>query len=200
MDHRRRVILITDGDDYARKSLEIVAKEIGCRCISSSHGNPSVLSGPEIVKHIKKADYDPILVMFDDSGYMGEGEGEKALKYVATHEEIEVLGVIAVASRTRREEWTRINISIDREGHITEKGVDKYGIQEMEEGRLYGDTVYCLDELNIPMIVGIGDPGKMAGKDDYEIGSPITKQAVQLILERSGYDVSSERARKNADS
>ena len=34
MDHRRRVILITDGDEYARKSLEIVAKEIGGRCIS----------------------------------------------------------------------------------------------------------------------------------------------------------------------
>ena len=43
MDHRRRVILVTDGDEYARKSLEIVAKEIGCRCISSSHGNPSVV-------------------------------------------------------------------------------------------------------------------------------------------------------------
>ena len=59
MDHRRRVILITDGDEYARKSLEIVAKEIGGRCISSSHGNPSVLSGPEIIKQIKKADHDP---------------------------------------------------------------------------------------------------------------------------------------------
>ena len=72
------------------------------------------LSGPEIIKHIKKADHDPILAMFDDSGFMGEGAGEKALKYVATHQEIEVLGVIAVASRTRKEEWTRINISIDR--------------------------------------------------------------------------------------
>ena len=29
MKERRRVILITDGDEYARKSLEIVAKEIG---------------------------------------------------------------------------------------------------------------------------------------------------------------------------
>lgn len=200
MDHRKKVILMTDGDDYARKSLEIVAKTIGCRCISSSHGNPSALNGAEIVKQVKKADDDPVLVMFDDSGYMGEGEGEKALKFVATHEDIEVLGVIAVASNTRKEEWTRINISIDREGNITEKGVDKYGIQEMEDGRLYGDTVYCLDGLNIPMIVGIGDPGKMAGKDDYEIGSPITKKAVQLILERSGYDVSSERKRKNTDS
>ena len=200
MDQRRRVILVTDGDDYARKSLEIVAKETGCRCISGSHGNPSTLSGPELVKRIKKADQDPILAMFDDSGYMGEGAGERALKYVATHKEIEVLGVIAVASRTRKEEWTRINISIDREGNITEKGVDKYGIQEIEEGRLYGDTVYCLDELNIPIVVGIGDPGKMAGKDDYEIGSPITKRAVELILERSGFDATSQGKRKNTNS
>ena len=68
--------------------------------------------------------------------FMGEGAGERALKYVATHKEIEVLGMIAVASRTRKEEWTRIDVSIDRDGDITEKGVDKYGIQEMEEGKI----------------------------------------------------------------
>ncbi|WP_428908987.1 stage V sporulation protein AE [Niallia sp. Krafla_26] len=199
MDRKRKVILVTDGDDYARRSLEIVAKEIGGRCISMSHGNPSVLSGPEIVKHIKKAKGEPVLVMFDDSGIMGEGAGETALKYVANHEELEVLGVIAVASKTRKEEWTRITVSIDREGNLTEKGVDKFGIQEMEDGRLYGDTVYCVDQLTVPIVVGIGDIGKMAGKDHYEIGSPITKQAVQLILERSGfYDERSEG--ENTDS
>lgn len=195
---RKKVILVTDGDDYACRSLEIAAKEIGGRCISVSHGNPSLLSGPEIVKHIKKAVKEPILVMFDDSGIIGEGAGESALKYVAQHEEVEVLGVIAVASRTRKEEWTRINVSIDRDGNITDKGVDKYGLQEMESGRLYGDTVYCLDQLHVPIIVGIGDIGKMAGKDDYEKGSPITKQAVQLILERSGYDGKSSE-RENPD-
>ncbi|WP_338470149.1 stage V sporulation protein AE [Niallia sp. XMNu-256] len=188
MNRKRKVILVTDGDDYARRSLELVAKDIGGRCISMSHGNPTVLSGSEIVNLIKKAAQDPVLVMFDDSGMLGEGAGESALKFVAQHEEIEVLGVIAVASRTRKEEWTRITVSIDREGCLTEKGVDKYGIQEMDVGRLYGDTVYCLDGLNIPIIVGVGDIGKMAGKDDYEKGSPITKQAVRLILERSGFD------------
>lgn len=198
MGRKRKVILVTDGDDYARKSLEFVAKAIGGRCISMSHGNPSVLSGPEIVNFIKKAVKEPILVMFDDSGIVGEGAGESVLKYVAGHEDIEVLGVIAVASRTRKEEWTRITVSIDRDGNITEKGVDKYGIQEMDDKRLYGDTVYCLDGLNVPIIVGIGDIGKMAGKDDYEKGSPITKQAVQLIIERSGYSEWNER--KNTDS
>lgn len=199
MEEVKRVILVTDGDDFARKSLETVAKEIGGRCISLSHGNPSHISGPEIVKHIKRAKQDPILVMFDDSGFIGEGQGEKVLKYVASHEDIEVLGIIAVASKTRKEEWTKVDVCIDRDGVLTANGVDKYGIQEMEVGRLYGDTVYCLDELDVPIIVGIGDIGKMAKKDDFKTGSPITKKAVEIILERSGYDDKRSNSGKNSN-
>lgn len=187
MSEKRRVILITDGDDYARKSVEGVAAEIGGRCITMSHGNPSVLSGLELVKLIKKAPYDPVFVMFDDSGYVGEGAGEVALKYVATHEDIEVLGVIAVAAKTRQAEWTKVDVCIDREGVLTPYGVDKNGIPELEIGRLNGDTVYCLDQLDVPIIVGIGDVGKMSQHDHFERGSPITKKAVDIILERSGY-------------
>ncbi|MFK9093149.1 stage V sporulation protein AE [Bacillus salipaludis] len=187
MSIRRRVILVTDGDEYAKRAVAHVAREIGGRCISSSHGNPSTLSGPEIVKLIKKAPYDPVLVMFDDSGIVGEGAGESALKYVALHKDIEVLGVIAVAAKSRHEEWTRVDVSIDRDGELTPYGVDKYGIPELEIGRINGDTVYCLDELNVPIIVGVGDIGKMARHDSYKLGSPITKKAVELILERSGF-------------
>ncbi|XJZ26102.1 stage V sporulation protein AE [Bacillota bacterium Lsc_1132] len=187
MSIQRRVILITDGDEYARRAVEHVAKEIGARCISMSQGNPSVHTGSELVKLIKKTPHDPVLVMFDDSGLVGEGAGEKALKYVAKHRDIEVLGIIAVASKTRQAEWTRVDICIDRDGELTPYGVDKYGIPEMEIGRLNGDTVYCLDELNVPLIVGIGDIGKMARRDYYERGAPITRKAVELILERSGF-------------
>lgn len=194
MDERRQVILITDGDDYARKTVEHVAKEVGGRCISLSHGNPTALDGPRIVKLIKKAAHDPVFVMFDDSGFVGEGAGEKALKYVANDDDIQVLGIIAVAAKTRQAEWTRVDVCIDREGVLTPYGVDKYGIPELEIGRLGGDTVYCLDELDVPIIVGVGDIGKMAKKDHYEKGSPITKKAVDLILERSGY-----RARKQKE-
>lgn len=186
-DHRRHVILITDGDDYARKSIEHIANEIGGRCISLSHGNPSTLDGPLLVKLIKKAPHDPVFVMFDDSGFVGEGAGERALKYVSAHKDIEVLGIIAVAAKTRQAEWAKVDVCIDRDGELTPYGVDKYGLQEMEKGRLYGDTVYCLDEIDVPIKVGIGDIGKMAKKDHYEIGSPITKKAVELVLERSGY-------------
>lgn len=34
----------------------------------------------------------------------------------------------------------------------------------METGRINGDTVYCLDQLDVPIIVGIGDIGKMSKK------------------------------------
>ena len=189
MSSRRRVILITDGDEYAKRAVEHVAQEIGGRCISMSQGNPSILTGQELVQLIKKAPYDPVLVMFDDSGIVGEGAGESALKYVAIHKDIEVLGIIAVAAKSRHEEWSRIDVSIDRDGELTPYGVDKYGIQELEIGRINGDTVYCLDELNVPIIVGIGDIGKMARRDSYKVGSPITKKAVDLILERSGFNV-----------
>ena len=189
MSSRRRVILITDGDEYAKRAVEHVAQEIGGRCISMSQGNPSILTGQELVQLIKKAPYDPVLVMFDDSGIVGEGAGESALKYVAIHKDIEVLGIIAVAAKSRHEEWSRVDVSIDRDGELTPYGVDKYGIQELEIGRINGDTVYCLDELNVPIIVGIGDIGKMARRDSYKVGSPITKKAVDLILERSGFNV-----------
>ncbi|MDP4104022.1 MAG: stage V sporulation protein AE [Bacillota bacterium] len=190
MSIRRRVILITDGDEYAKRAVEHVAREIGGRCISMSQGNPSVLTGPEIVSLIKQTPNDPVLVMFDDSGLVGEGAGEKVLKYVAQNKEVEVLGVIAVASKTRDAEWTKVDVCIDRDGELTPYGVDKHGIPELEMGRLNGDTVYCLDELNVPIVVGVGDIGKMARHDHYERGAPITKKAVELILERSGfYDI-----------
>jgi stage V sporulation protein AE len=187
MSNRRRVILVTDGDEYAKRAIEHVAREIGGRCISQSQGNPSKLSGPQIIRLIKEAPHDPVLVMFDDSGIVGEGAGEKALKYVATHKDIEVLGIIAVAAKSRHEEWARVDVSIDRDGVLTPYGVDKFGIPELEIGRINGDTVYCLDELDVPIIVGVGDVGKMAKHDSYKQGSPITKKAVELILERSGF-------------
>ncbi len=191
MREKRNIIIITDGDEYAKKAIETVAEAYGGRCISSSQGNPSRLSGPDIVKLIKKAKQDPVFVMFDDSGFLGEGAGERALKHVANHQEINVLGVIAVASKTRQAEWTKVDVCIDKFGELTPFGVDKFGVPEMEMGRINGDTVYCLDQLDVPVVVGIGDIGKMSKRDHYSQGAPITKKAVEIILERSGYSASS---------
>ncbi|MBM7693175.1 stage V sporulation protein AE [Peribacillus deserti] len=188
MSEKRKIIIITDGDEYAKRAVERVASEVGGRCISLSYGNPTLLTGPDVLNLIKMAPYDPVLVMFDDSGLIGEGSGETAMKYIASHKDIEVLGLIAVASNTRQNEWTRVDLSIDREGKLTPYGVDKNGVPELEIGRLHGDTVYCIDQLHIPLVVGVGDIGKMAGKDSADIGAPITRKAVELILERSGFN------------
>jgi stage V sporulation protein AE len=200
MAEKRKVIFITDGDEYARRAVELAAREIGGRCISMSHGNPSHLSGAEIVSLIKKSPYDPVLVMFDDSGYVGEGAGEAVMRYVAGDCDVEILGVIAVASKSRHKEWTKVDISIDRDGQLTPYGVDKNGFVEYEMGRITGDTVYCVDELHAPIVVGIGDIGKMAGKDDYKKGAPITKLAIQIILERSGNHGNGKQGKNETDS
>ncbi|MGR5875518.1 stage V sporulation protein AE [Bacillus pacificus] len=48
--------------------------------------------------------------------------------------------------------------------------------------------IYCLDDLNVPVIVGIGDIGKMCGNDEWERGSPITKANSWIHLpERGGF-------------
>ncbi|MGV3464583.1 MAG: stage V sporulation protein AE [Heyndrickxia sp.] len=185
---KRQVILITDGDEYAKHAVELVAKEVGGRCISQSGGNPSLYRGEEIVKMIKSAKSDPVFVMFDDSGYVGEGRGEQALMYVASHKDIEVLGILAVSSNTHDREWSKVDVSVDRNGNLTPYGVDKFGEPDLELQRINGDTVYCLDQLNVPIIVGIGDIGKMGKIDHYTNGSPITLEAVKLILERSGFN------------
>jgi stage V sporulation protein AE len=185
----RNVIIITDGDKVASHVIQKVAIEVGGRCISRSAGNPTPLQGEEIVSQVMKAAYDPVLVMFDDNGQWECGDGEKAIEYVATHPSINVLGAIAVASNTEAVEGTHIDLAIDCNGKIVESGVNKEGnIEFSKELRIYGDTVDILDRLQIPLIVGIGDIGKMNGRDHIRYGGPITRKAVEIILKRSGYD------------
>lgn len=186
MKKRKKVIFITDGDESAKKAIEYVAKEIGGTCISASWGNPTTIANEELLALIEKAEKEPILVMFDDCGYHMEGAGERAMQYLANQPHIEVIGAIAVASTTHFSEWTHVDVAIDRFGNLTEYGVDKHGLPDLEVGRMNGDTVYILDQLDIPIIVGVGDIGKMAGYDTVEKGAPITMKAVQIILERSG--------------
>lgn len=182
---KKNVIFVTDGDHYAQKAIEHVARDIGARCISQSSGNPTALTGEEIVQLIKDTPHDPVFVMADDCGYRGEGPGEKAMRTIANDPDIDVLGAIAVASNTDFTEWTKVDVSIDRSGELTEHGVDKHGVRDIEIGRIDGDTVYVLDELDLPVIVGVGDIGKMDGQDTVEKGCPITRQAVDILLERS---------------
>ncbi|MCM3714798.1 stage V sporulation protein AE [Halalkalibacter oceani] len=187
MERKPKVIFVTDGDEAARKAVEQASREIGGRCISHSSGNPSHLTGEELASLILQTPNDPVLVMFDDGGYRESGMGETAMHYLANHPAIEVIGAVAVASSTHASEWAHIDVGIDRYGNLTEYGIDKDGLADLELGRINGDTVYVLDELSLPVVVGVGDIGKMAGLDTVEKGAPITKLAIEIILERSGY-------------
>ncbi|MFS8512909.1 MAG: stage V sporulation protein AE, partial [Planifilum fulgidum] len=89
---KRKVILITDGDRVAREAVEEVARQVGGRAISASAGNPTPLTGEQLVELILQAKHDPVLVMFDDCGSGGTGRGERAMEYVANHPDVEVLG------------------------------------------------------------------------------------------------------------
>ncbi|MFC4078153.1 stage V sporulation protein AE [Salinithrix halophila] len=187
---KRQVILITDGDRVAQETVEAVARRIGGRCISASAGNPTPLTGPELVELIRSAAYDPVLIMFDDCGSRWKGKGEKALEYVVSHPEVDVLGVVAVASNCPEVAGVSVHVALDREGRIVQHGVDKEGV-ELPEGplRIYGDTVDVLNRFRFPLVVGIGDVGKMAHHDDRLWGAPVTTKAVHLIMEKSGLDI-----------
>jgi stage V sporulation protein AE len=185
LDSRVRVILITDGDKVARRAMEYAAKRLGLRCISASAGNPTTLSGPELVDLVKQAAYDPVLVMVDDKGNPGRGPGEDALAYICSHEEIQVLGAIAVASNTRRARGTPVDVSITRDCRVIRYPVNKNGLPDVHRALLQGDTVDVLRELNVPVVVGIGDPGKMDGADCLDQGCEVTTKAIMEVLART---------------
>jgi stage V sporulation protein AE len=193
---KRKVIVITDGDEIARKTVEVAARKVGGCCISATAGNPTPLSGEKIVELIKEAHGDPVLVMLDDKGCRNKGKGEMALEYIAKSQDVELIGVIAVASNTELCKGVRIEHAITLDGQIIDRPVDKHGIPEKIGNQfLEGDTVSVLDSLNIPTIIGIGDIGKMHGRDRYDRGAKITTQAIRYILKRSGYHC--ERGKNN---
>jgi stage V sporulation protein AE len=182
---RRKVILVTDGDAVAQKAVEVAARNIGGRCISRSAGNPTPLTGPEIVDLVKQTLNDPVVIMVDDCGNPGQGAGENVMKEIIHHPDIEVLGVVAIASNTSEGEGARVEYSINEKGEVTKKAVDKEG-KEVSDNVVIGDTLSILDDETVPIIVGLGDPGKMNNQDLADNGAPITTAALQKILNKSG--------------
>lgn len=178
---KRKIILITDGDIVAKKAVEQAARNIGGRCISRSAGNPTPISGEEIAKLVFEAKYEPILVMVDDIGNPETGDGEKALAYLLTHSEIEVMGVVAVASNTEKVKGIEVNYSIDYSGEVVNNAVDKNGY-ETDTKILYGDTVDILNSFSVPLIIGIGDIGKINGIKQHIKGVTIITKALQEII------------------
>ena len=185
---KRRVVIITDGDRIAKKVVEKVALNIGGRAISLSSGNPTRASAEQIREAIQKTPYDPVLVMVDDCGSSLKGRGEVIIESLANDPEIEIIGAVAVASNTDGVEGVTIDASVDREGRVVNVPVDKEGYPEPEGHiKVEGDTVDILNQLKIPVIIGVGDLGKMEDADLIEDGAKITTIAVQEVLKRSNF-------------
>ncbi len=182
MTRNRKVIIVTDGDKIAQKAVETASKRIGGRCISQSAGNPTPISGKNIIRLIKESKHDPVVLMVDDKGNKTAGAGELVIEEIYNDKGIDILGVIAVASNTNHVHGTLVDFSIDNTGNIVNKGVDKDG-KSNNKKLLIGDTVDILNHLDIYPIIGIGDPGKMDGKDDWQNGAPILTKAMKKILE-----------------
>ncbi|WP_371370821.1 stage V sporulation protein AE [Sporomusa aerivorans] len=191
LEKKIRVILVTDGDRVAQQAVENIGASLGLRCISASAGNPTPISGKQIVELLKTVPYDPVLVMFDDKGRQEKAEGEQALEYVANHPDIEVLGAVAVASNTTGISGVQADACIDCQGHLTDVSVDKKGEVKPKSGcsckpTITGDTVDVLNDIEVPVIIGVGDIGKMDKHDDLSRGAPVTRKAIEEILKRSG--------------
>lgn len=183
---KRRIIVVTDGDRVAQQVVEKVAQNIGGRAISYSGGNPTRIPGDKIAALVKETPYDPVLVMVDDCGSSEQGNGEKALEALAGDPELEILGVLAVASNTATVGGVPVTASVTRDGKIVEESVDKDGNPEPGAHKeIKGDTVDIINQLSIPLVIGIGDLGKMDDADRASDGAKITTLAVREILRRS---------------
>ena len=183
---KRKVIIITDGDRAAGRTVRVAAENVGARFISLTMGNPTPISGPKVVELIKQAPLDLVIIMVDDKGRRGFGKGEKVLQYVVEHPDIDVIGAVAVASNTSETEGIMVDESVTRDGQVVEGPVDKLGLPEKRGHRfLNGDTVDILNKLKIPVVIGTGDTGKMDFADDYCKGAPVTTKALLEIINRS---------------
>lgn len=178
----RKVIVVTDGDHLARRALQIAAKQIPARVISRSAGNPTVLTADELIHFVKQAKFDPVIVMFDDNGNGGHASGEKALLELAAHPDVDVIGALAVASNTSYVRGVHVDFSIDCMCRKVQSGVNKDGIA-IQPRKVFGDTVDVLRKLAVPVVVGIGDIGKMGGRDAPERAAPVTTAAIRAILQ-----------------
>ncbi len=180
------VIVVTDGDPIACEAVKVAAADLGLHVIAASGGHPTKLTGQEIAKLVTTADTSPVVVMLDDRGDQLRGNGETALVELIRCEQITVIGAVAVASGTKLVQGVHVDVSVNKDGQMVREPVDKNGrVITKKNALLRGDTVDVLDTLDIPIIVGLGDPGKQHHHDDVRLGAPLTKMALNEILKRS---------------
>ena len=179
----REVIVVTDGDSTAWRAVEGASRSLGLYPLAASRGNPTRIGGRELVKRIHEAPTTPVVVMVDDQGDPHKGPGERVLEDLLEEDSIRVLGVVAVASETPHTEGIQPDVSVTRGARTTDDAVDKGGRPHGTE--LHGDTIDVLGRFRdrVP-VVGLGDPGKMGGRDRPSVGEPATRLALETVLER----------------
>jgi len=183
----RRVVIVTDGDCTALESVERACDNLGARCISitgcrntkDTHWTPK-----EVEELVLSSPRDPVVVLVDDEGFQGEGGGERIIRHLVGSDRIKVVGVVAVASNLQEGVGATVHASITADGNIVDQPVNKDGDVDDSNGEIKGDTVEVLNELNIPLVVGLGDPGKMNMADDAKQGAPLTTKAIKWLLDR----------------
>lgn len=179
---KRKVIVVTDGDSIAKKVVEKSALSVCGRCLSISWGNPTKITGEEMVRLIKCVKFDPVIVMADDRGNIGRGNGEKAINFLIKCEEVEVIGIVAVASNTKNASGIKVRYSVDKNCKQVKGAVDKYGDLQ-NTNVLKGDTVNTINLSSKVCVVGIGDPGKVEQGNDIENEDRILSKALKIIME-----------------
>jgi stage V sporulation protein AE len=182
--HRPEVIVVTDGDATAWRAVAEAAHDLDLYPLRQSQGNPTPLTGEALVDAIVATGRSPVVVLADDKGDAGRGPGEAALDYLLRSARVRVLGVVAVASHTRPVAGVRPDVSVTADGRLIGGAVDKTG--HPTGSPLRGDTVDVLNgEAGDVLVVGLGDPGKMDGRDRAEAGAPATRAALARILAES---------------
>lgn len=171
------LIVVTDGDDHARRAVEEASSRLGLRTISRSGGTPTGLDADAILDLAALAPPGPLVVMVDDHGHPGAGHGDATLRGLLNSSRCDVIGVVAVAAR-RRGEAIRVARSVDAHGRIVAGAVDKYG-HNVGGPFLYGDTVAPLYDTEVP-VIGIGDLGK------YHSSAAVLMRAFDWLLRQAG--------------
>ncbi|MGC8489229.1 MAG: stage V sporulation protein AE [Clostridia bacterium] len=187
---KSKVIIVTDGDHTAWEAVSAAAADLGLYALPQSRGNPTPRGVAALTDAVRKAPCEPVVVLVDDQGDADTGPGERVLDGLLRAPELQVLGVVAVASHTRGVRGVEPWISVTGSDQRVKGAVDKGG--HAQQGRLRGDTVDVLNGEDVP-VVGLGDPGKMGGRDAVGRGAPATREALRAILERAGLDPRKER-------
>ncbi len=177
---KKQVIVITDGDHTAYRAVSAACAQLGLKPVRATVGNPTPISGSALIQAICHTPGDPVVAMVDDRGSANQGPGERDLAAILRAEELEVLGVVAVAANTRGVQGVVPDQSVTDAAEIVSQAVDKQG--RTSGHVLHGDTVDVLRDYPEVTVIGLGDPGKMDGADAIGQGAPATTRALKSIL------------------